>query len=364
MASDDVDIARDRALVERHQAGDAHAFGELYRCYHDRLHRYCRRRVGDAHVAEELVQEAFLRAYRAIGTLEGERRFYPWLTVIAGRLCLDHLRRAGRVVPRSELDPGTVASAEDLLVEQARREQVRVALGRVRDRHRDVLRMRDWEEMSYEAIATTMDTPVTTVQSLLVRARQAVRREYLAIDGTYSLVPALGLVAAWRLRAARALQVWSAPASAASALPAAVLALAAVSVAVLAPPASSDPGAPAEVAAPATAIERATDEAPAALDPAPTAVQPPTAAPPAEPTSAVPAPAEQAAPPVAAPPPVLPAGEAAEVLVGAEGAEEGRRRAHEMPVTVDAGPGFAGVDAEALVESTVTDLTRRLEAHE
>ena len=78
-----VDLDRDRLLVLRHQGGERHAFDELYRRYHRRLVAYCQRRVGDEHVAEELAQEAFVRALRALPTFGGERRFYPWLAVIA-----------------------------------------------------------------------------------------------------------------------------------------------------------------------------------------------------------------------------------------------------------------------------------------
>ena len=91
-----VDLDRDRVLVLRHQRGEADAFDELYRRYHPRLVLYCRRRGGDPHVAEELAQEAFLRALRAMPQFGGDRRFYPWMTVIAGRLCIDHHRRSAR----------------------------------------------------------------------------------------------------------------------------------------------------------------------------------------------------------------------------------------------------------------------------
>src|SRR5580692_582337 len=96
-ASDDVDLTRDRALVELAQSGDIHAFSELYSRYFRRLVRFATRRVGDVHEAEEIAQEAFARAYRSLPNFAGDRRFYPWITVIASRLCVDSMRRQGRL---------------------------------------------------------------------------------------------------------------------------------------------------------------------------------------------------------------------------------------------------------------------------
>jgi RNA polymerase sigma factor (sigma-70 family) len=115
---DEVDLQRDRDLVQRYQAGDPGAFDDLYRRYFDRLHGYCARRVGDRHTAEELAQEAFLRALRAMPRFAGERRFYPWMTVIAQRLCIDHHRRNGRVEVSDDVDPGSVEPDHDLLFRQ------------------------------------------------------------------------------------------------------------------------------------------------------------------------------------------------------------------------------------------------------
>ena len=96
---DDVDLDRDRALVERCQAGDSAAFGNLYARYYERLLRFCLRRLNDRHEAEDAAQEAFARAWKALPRFAGERRFYPWLTVIAGNICTDMLRRRSRSTP-------------------------------------------------------------------------------------------------------------------------------------------------------------------------------------------------------------------------------------------------------------------------
>ena len=114
---DDVDLGRDRALVERCQRGDSAAFANLYARYYERLLRFCLRRLSDRHEAEDATQEAFARAWKALPNFAGERRFYPWLTVIAGNICTDALRRRSRIslrVLRSSSTPPAQARREPI----------------------------------------------------------------------------------------------------------------------------------------------------------------------------------------------------------------------------------------------------------
>jgi RNA polymerase sigma-70 factor (ECF subfamily) len=178
-----VDIDRDRLLVVRHQDGDHAAFDELYRRYHGRLVGYCQRRVGDRHVAEELAQEAFVRALRAMPRFAGERRFYPWMTVIAQRLCIDHHRKASRVEPAAEVDAGTVEADHDELWAAVDRGHLGAAVERLAPRHREILELREQRGWSYQQIADHLDVPLTTVEALLHRARKALRREFLVVAG-------------------------------------------------------------------------------------------------------------------------------------------------------------------------------------
>jgi hypothetical protein len=113
---DGVDLDDDRLLVERFQRGDRVAFDELYRRHFTRLRSFCRRRVRDPHTAEEIAQETFARAFVALPRLRGERRFYPWLSVVAGRLCVDHHRRQGRLRPTTALVAGPRAGAAEVAV--------------------------------------------------------------------------------------------------------------------------------------------------------------------------------------------------------------------------------------------------------
>ena len=192
LRADDVDLGRDRALVVRFQQGDGDAFDDLYRRYFDRLRRFCERRVGDPHEAEELAQEAFVRALRAMPGFAGERRFYPWMTVIASRLCVDAHRRRQRSTPVADVELGSVElDVEDLFAE-VDRAQLEEALGQLAPRHRDVLDLREYHGWSYQRIADHYDVTLGTVEALLHRARRALRREF---DKVTTGVPAVAWLA-------------------------------------------------------------------------------------------------------------------------------------------------------------------------
>ncbi|MGH9139324.1 MAG: RNA polymerase sigma factor, partial [Acidimicrobiales bacterium] len=187
-----VDFDRDRKLVLRFQDGDHAAFDELYRRYHARLLTYCLRRVGDRHVAEELAQEAFVKALRAMPRFAGERRFYPWMTVIAQRLCIDHHRRAARVEPLPDVDTGVEEADHDAVFAAVDRTHLAAAMERLAPRHREILELREHRGLSYNHIAEHLQVPITTVEALLHRARRALRREFMAVAGETPATAAAG----------------------------------------------------------------------------------------------------------------------------------------------------------------------------
>lgn len=293
----EVDLDRDRALVLRYQRGDDAAFDELYRRYYPRLNLYCQRRVGDRHVAEELAQEAFVRALRAMPRFAGERRFYPWMTVIAQRLCIDHHRRSSRVEPAPDIDPGVVDADHDALFAAVDAGHLAEAMQRVAPRHREVLELREQHGWSYLQIASHLNVPVTTVEALLHRARKALRREYLSVSSGTRLagVPLLGAglaaVARWRARLSNgssftqhAIQL--APAAIAgvaavgfilvpgSSVPSQHLTTASPKAVAAAPVADVVPAAPAAIAAEPGAVVVVTPSAPAAIADSPAAPAP------------------------------------------------------------------------------------------
>ena len=182
IATDDVDIDRDSRLVQQCQAGRSEAFDELYRLYHDRIVRHCARRLGNHANAEDVAQETFIRAWRAIDRFEGRRRFYPWLHVIASNACTDVLRRErptsslSEVGATAEFDtrPGT----EDLFITSVDAGIAAEAMQMLNERHRRVLHLREELEWSVQDIAAHEGLEPNAIDSRLWRARAALRQKF------------------------------------------------------------------------------------------------------------------------------------------------------------------------------------------
>jgi RNA polymerase sigma-70 factor (ECF subfamily) len=326
---EDIDLAADRELVERWQAGEHDVFDDLYTRYFDRLKSYCHKRVGDRDTAEEIAQEAFVKALQALPRFAGERRFYPWVTVIASRLCVDHHRRLGRVRPVEDVDAGSVDGDHGVrLAFLADVDNLDRALQRLGPRHLEVLELREREGLSYAEIADRLAVPQTTVEALLFRARKALRREFLAVsgEGRLAAIPVLGALlrraAAARGRIAELM------------------------------PSLSQLGAPRAAGAVAVAMSGAPAAAPAAAS-APIRTTPvahvastSTAAPEPAMPAAVAAPQAHAAPGTrtsAAPTPIAPG-------VHATSADQARDDSAAMPLGIDAGAVGAGADPVAITD--------------
>jgi RNA polymerase sigma factor (sigma-70 family) len=190
-----VDVDRDRVLVERCQSGNLEAFDSLYLHYHQRLLRFCVKRLQERSEAEDVVQETFARAWRALPTFAGDRRFYPWLTVIAGNLCTDTLRRRARLSPLDETmmrtsDVGSY-DIEDAVFQAVDAEMVTTAFENLKPRHQRVLDLREKSGWSYQRIAEEEGVGVSAVETLLWRARNALKREFALLAGAEGKAGAL-----------------------------------------------------------------------------------------------------------------------------------------------------------------------------
>ena len=202
LRADDVDLDRDAALVERFQLGDEDAFADLYQRYFGRLRRYCQRRLGDPHDAEEAAQEALAKAYRALPTFGGNRRFYPWLRVIAANVCTDRCKRKP-VAPLAEPEGGDVVV--DAVFDRLDQAFVRAAMRDLNPRHQTALSL--WAEgHPSRHIAEELGCSTGAADVTVHRARQSFRARFLAITGdgklaVIGLVPGLGRLAQrWRAR--------------------------------------------------------------------------------------------------------------------------------------------------------------------
>lgn len=163
-----------------------------------RLHRYAVRRLGDTHEAEELVQEALLRAYTHRDQLGTADDLAAWTTVVTGRLVIDRLRVRGRFTPVSDVPEGPRVGRDtaDVVVG---RDEARLALDSLDampSRQAALLWAREVEGHSYEELCQRFGMTEPAVRSVLTRARKALRKEYAARGGTLP-VGGLAVLAPW-----------------------------------------------------------------------------------------------------------------------------------------------------------------------
>lgn len=196
---DRTDEYAEAALVVAARAGELDAFATLYERHHPVVLRRCRRTLGNGEEAADAAQETFLRAWRGLAGMHDHERFAPWLRTIAANVCIDALRRRRRTIPVDDLDDrAAVDDGDDLAGALTANGSLTVALSRLSDRHREVLQLREYEGWSYERIADDQQLEVTAVKSLLWRARQALRREFLDVTSTEARLSVGGLLVALR----------------------------------------------------------------------------------------------------------------------------------------------------------------------
>jgi RNA polymerase sigma-70 factor, ECF subfamily len=167
----------ERALVSACQRGEREAFDRLVERYQRDVYRLCYRYVNNHEDANDLAQEAFLRAWRAIGRFRGDSSFSTWLYRIAVNACLNH--RALRRLPLQELpealpDPALRADAGVVSADESRR--VRQAVGQLPERQRATLILKVYHELTHEEVAQILGSTVGTVKSNLFHALGNLRR--------------------------------------------------------------------------------------------------------------------------------------------------------------------------------------------
>lgn len=167
----------DQECVTRAQRGEGKAFSELVARYQDRVYRFLLRLTRSQDDARDLTQDTFMRAYQSIDRWRPDALFRTWLFRIARNVAFDRLRRDKRV-EFVELDedadiPDTAAGPEAALETTQRYRLLEAALERLPAEHREILLLREIEEMSYEDIADVLDLHIGTVKSRLARARAA-----------------------------------------------------------------------------------------------------------------------------------------------------------------------------------------------
>ena len=179
----------DQKLVVRVQKGDKTAFDLLVGKYQHKVAKLISRYVRDRREVEDVTQEAFIKAYRAIGGFRGESAFYTWLYRIAVNTAKNYLESQGRRPPGSdmEIESAELIESGEGLRDQATPErqmltnEIATTVHRVLELLppdlRTAITLREIEGMSYEEIAEVMDCPIGTVRSRIFRAREAIDQE-------------------------------------------------------------------------------------------------------------------------------------------------------------------------------------------
>ena len=165
----------DRDLILRTRRGETDAFGELVRRYQVAVFNVCYRLMGERHEAEDMAQEAFIRAYGRLESYDPERPFGPWMRRVAANVCINRFESlpAPQPVLDEERDPDDPAQRPEPVAEQRdEADHLRRALLSLPTHYRAVLELRHYQELSYEEIAETLQLPLSDVKSHLFRARK------------------------------------------------------------------------------------------------------------------------------------------------------------------------------------------------
>lgn len=177
----------DQQLVERAQLGEKRAFELLVIKYQRKVERLLSRMVRDHGEVEDITQEAFIKAYRALANFRGDSAFYTWLYRIAVNTAKNYLVTQGRRAPTStEFDADEAENFEEadglrdlntpesLLMSKQIALTVNTAIDGLPEELRTAITLREIDGLSYEEIAEIMDCPIGTVRSRIFRAREAV----------------------------------------------------------------------------------------------------------------------------------------------------------------------------------------------
>jgi RNA polymerase sigma-70 factor (ECF subfamily) len=187
----------DRQLVTRAQGGDKQAFSLLVEKYQRKLARLLSRFIRDPAEVEDVTQEAFIKAYRALPAFRGDSAFYTWLYRIGINTAKNYLMAMGRRAPTSTeieaedaegFEEGEqlrdINTPESVLLSNEIAETVNATIEQLPEELRTAIQMREIEGMSYEDIAKAMDCPIGTVRSRIFRAREAIAEQLRPLLGT------------------------------------------------------------------------------------------------------------------------------------------------------------------------------------
>ena len=166
-------------IIARARRGDADAFEQLVVAYRDQVFRLALRMCGNEADADEVAQEAFLSAWKALPNFRGDSRFSTWLYQLTSHAAIDLMRREKRQITAEDItevsapDPGP--SPQQQAERSETRQAVRDAMGQLSPEYRQIVVLRFLQELSYEEIAAALKLPPGTVKSRLNRAKAQLR---------------------------------------------------------------------------------------------------------------------------------------------------------------------------------------------
>jgi len=186
-------VSDESSIIRRCLKGDVEAYGRLVDRYSARVINVALMMVGDRHEAEDIAQDAFIRAFRGLAGFKGRARFSSWLHQIALNLCRDHLKkraRAGGTVPMAEETlegsrDGDGEATPDPIVDAELSETMRREISRLPYLYREAFVLRHLQGMDYLEVAAITRVPADTVRVRAYRARELLRGRLAAAVDTY-----------------------------------------------------------------------------------------------------------------------------------------------------------------------------------
>ncbi|WP_226677356.1 RNA polymerase sigma factor SigW [Rossellomorea aquimaris] len=169
--------------------GDQNAFAELVELYKDKVFQICYRMLGNRHEAEDIAQEAFIRAYINIETFNQKRKFSTWLFRIATNLCIDRIRKKkpdyfldAEVAGTEGLTMYSQVAAdvqlpEDEVENMELQETIQTEISKLPEKYRSVIVLKYIEELPLQEISEILDLPLGTVKTRVHRGREALRKQ-------------------------------------------------------------------------------------------------------------------------------------------------------------------------------------------
>ncbi len=186
----------DLELVKRVQAGDKSAFDVLVLKYQQKVINLVMRYVHDPHIAMDISQESFIKAYRGLKNFRGDSAFYTWLYRISINTAKNHLVSRSRRMPDDDIDAQEaeqyegggklreMSTPENEMMTQEIHSTITTAIEALPDDLRIAITLRELEGLSYEEISDAMDCPIGTVRSRIFRARDSIEKELAPLVGS------------------------------------------------------------------------------------------------------------------------------------------------------------------------------------